>query len=333
MKIAIFEIEDWERDACVALRQRHDLACTPEPLNERTPPAQCDVEIACPFVHSRLSGAVLQQMPRLRLVATRSTGTDHIDLEACRARGVTVCNVPNYGDNTVAEHTFALMLAVAHRLIEAVESTRRGDFASTGLRGFDLYGRRLGVIGAGRIGRRVIGIAKGFGMDVLAFDAQPDPRFAAQAGFRYVALNELLAQSDVVTLHVPATKATAGLIGARELALMKPDAVLINTARGDVVDVTALVRALQEKRLRGAGLDVLPQEPLLRDEAEIFRNEDATRPDLKSLLASHVLLQMPNVVVTPHNAFNTQDAVQRIIATTMENIEAFADGRPQNVVA
>ncbi|MBY0563881.1 MAG: hypothetical protein K2P58_06815 [Hyphomonadaceae bacterium] len=179
---------------------------------------------------------------------------------------------------------------------------------------------------------RVIEIAQGFAMQVIAVDDRPDETAARRLGFRYVSLDAALAEADIVTLHVPATPKTQGLVSERELALMKPGAVLVNTARGSVVDVEALVRALAEGRLAGAGLDVLPQEPQLREEAEIFRADSENGIDLKALVANHVLLRFPNVLVTPHNAYNTTEAITRIIDTTLANIEAFARGTPQNVV-
>lgn len=333
MRVVVFETEDWEREACRRLMHDHALSCTREPLNAETAEAHAEAEVASPFVNSRLSAEVLERLPRLRLVATRSTGYDHIDLATCRARGITVCNVPGYGDATVAEHVFALLLGLSHRLVEAVEATRRGAFAQAGLRGFDLRGRCLGVVGTGRIGRRVIEIARGFGMEVLAHDLRPDEAEAARLGFRYAPFATVLAEADVLTLHVPGSPGAPPLLSDAELGAMKPGAVLINTARGSLVDPAALVRALRAGRLRAAGLDVLPQEPLLRDEAEVFRLDRSSEPELRSLLASNVLLQLPNVIVTPHNAYNTEDAVHRIIETTLDNIEAFARGAPQNVVA
>jgi D-lactate dehydrogenase len=277
---------------------------------------------------------VLQLLPRLKLVATRSTGFDHINLDYCRAHGITVCNVPGYGDHTVAEHAFALLLAIARNIVDSVERTRRGNFTQSGLRGFELFEKTLGVIGTGRIGRRVIGIARGFGMEVVAFDVHPDHSAAATLGFRYAPLDELLAAADVVTLHVPATPESGHMLSDREFARMKDGAVLINTARGNVVDVAALVRALSTGKLRAAGLDVLPEEPVIREEAQIFR---AGAPqegyDLRALVANHVLLRFPNVIVTPHNAYHTDSAVRRIIETTLDNIDAFSRGAPQNVVA
>ena len=333
MRVVLFETEDWEREACHRLSHDHALSCTRDPLNAETVETHADAEVVSPFVNSRLGPEVLERLPRLRLIATRSTGYDHIHLDACRARGITVCNVPGYGDATVAEHVFALLLSISHRLIEAVEATRRGAFAQVGLRGFDLRGRCLGVVGTGRIGQRVIEIAKGFGMEVVAHDLRLDEEAAARLGFRYKPFATVLAEADVLSLHVPGSSGHPPLLSDAEFGAMKHGAVLINTARGNLVDPAALVRALRAGRLRAAGLDVLPQEPLLKDEAEIFRLDRHSEPELRSLLASNVLLQFPNVIVTPHNAYNTDDAVHRIIATTLDNIEAFVRGAPQNVVA
>jgi D-lactate dehydrogenase len=334
MKVVIFETEQWEHSACAELSSEHDLVCTREPLNRETAAMHGDAEVVSPFVSSRLDAEALAGLPKLKLIATRSTGYDHIDLAYCRTHGVTVSNVPDYGDVTVAEHVFALLLAISRYLVDAVERTRRGNFSQIGLRGFDLYGKTLGVIGTGRIGRRAITIAKGFGMNVLAHDVHPNEDAARDLGFRYAELDAVLTSADAVTLHLPATPETTGLLSDRAFALMKPGAVLINTARGNIVDVPALVRALAGGRLRAAGLDVLPQEPLIREEAQIFRSlESPEHYDLEALVANHVLLRFPNVLVTPHNAYNTEDAVRRIIDTTLENIRCYARGAPQNVVS
>ena len=332
MKVVVFETEEWEHSACLRLEPAHAVTCTRERLNARTAPGYPDAEIVSTFVNSKLGADVLARLPALKLIATRSTGFDHIDLDWCQAHDIAVANVPDYGDSTVAEHAFALLLAVARNLVEAVERTRRGSFSQDGLRGFELRGKTLGVIGTGRIGRRAIEIAGGFGMSVIANDLHPDADAASRLGFRYADLDEVLAAADALTLHVPATPGTASLISDREFGLMKPGAILINTARGNVVDVPALVRALADGRLRAAGLDVLPQEPLIREEAQIFREEWTEGHDLKALVANHVLLRFPNVIVTPHNAYNTESAVRRIIETTVENIEAFGRGEPRNLV-
>lgn len=333
MNIVVFETEEWEERACLTLQSEHDVSCSSGVLDARSAAEHADAEILSTFVNSKLGADVLAQFPQLKLIATRSTGYDHIDLDWCSANGVAVANVPDYGDSTVAEHAFALLLAVARNLVEAVERTRRGNFSQAGLRGFELHAKTLGVIGTGRIGRRMIEIARGFAMSVIAYDLYPNNEAATRLGFRYAGLDDVLAAADVLTLHVPAIPQTAALIADREFALMKKGAVLINTARGNIVDVPALVRALVSGKLQAAGLDVLPQEPLIKEEAEMFRigaSEDEY--DLRALVANHVLLRFPNVIVTPHNAYNTESAVTRIIETTVQNIERFAASEPQNLV-
>src|SRR5262245_41045787 len=259
MEIAMIENEEWERQACLRLEPHHRVCCVAEPLDRRNATDFSDAEVVSPFVNSRLDATVLSHFPGLKLIATRSTGYDHIDLDYSATNGITVSNVPDYGDSTVAEHVFTLLLAVARNLIEAVERTRRGRFTQAGLRGFELRDRVIGVIGTGRIGLRTIEIARGFGMNVIAYDLHPDEAAAGQLKFTYKSLDELLSDSDVLTLHVPATSGTHRMISDREFSRMKHGAILINTARGNIVDVEALVRALAGGRLRAAGLDVRPQ--------------------------------------------------------------------------
>lgn len=291
-----------------------------------------DAEVISTFIYSNFDREVLADFSRLRPIATRSTGYDHIDTGYCGAHGITVSNVPTYGENTVAEHVFALLLTISHRLREAMERARSSRFSPLGLEGFDLQGKTMGVIGTGNIGRHVIRIARGFAMDVVAFDIKPAPETAAVLGFRYVGLDELLAQSDVVTLHLPAHPKNARLLDTRAFERMKPSAVLINTARGSLVDARALIEALRDSRLAAADLDVLPDEPLIREEAELISSIYDSRRDVRDLIADHVLLNMPNVVVTPHSAFNTREAIGRISKTTVANIESFLGGKPVNVV-
>ncbi|WP_394760785.1 hydroxyacid dehydrogenase [Phenylobacterium sp.] len=333
MKIVVFEVADWEQQACLGLQPPHIVECLEAPLTLATSGDHGDAEVIATFIGSDLSAGVLRRMPKLRLIATRSTGFDHIDLDYCRQAGVTVCNVPDYGDPTVAEHVFALLLALSRRIVEAAERTRRGDFSQAGLRGFDLAGKTLGVVGAGRIGRRVAAIGRGFGMEVIAFDPRPDPDAALALGFRYAPLDDLLAIADVVSLHLPGGADSHNMIGAPQLARMKPGGVLINTSRGGVVDGEALVRALASGHLAGAGLDVVAEEGALREEAEIFRAEAAVSIErLRVLLADHALLGFSNVIITPHVAYDTREAVARIVETTVANIQAYARGAPQNVV-
>lgn len=335
MTIVFFEAEDQEEEAARAgLGQRHDVRCTPLTLTQKTAPAHAAAAVLSTFVHSRLDAQVLNLFPDLRLIASRSTGVDHIDLDHCRNHGITVCNVPDYGATTIAEHAMALLLAASRHLVVAATRTRQGDFSLHGLRGFELYDKTLGVLGTGRIGQRAMAIARGLGMHVLAHDLHPKTETATTLGCTYVALDELLAQADAITIHLPSTTQTQNLIAAPQFALMKRGIVLINTARASIVDAGALICALEQGIVAAAGLDVLPEERLLRDENALFQpGGSPAGADLHALLASHVLMQHPNVLVTPHNAFNTHEAVARIMATTIGNILAFEQGKPCHVVA
>lgn len=332
MKIAIFEIEPWECSAFKALEKDHEITYHEKPVDAATLDEIGDVDILSVFIYSRLERKLLDKLDHLKLIATRSTGFDHIDLDYCEQHGITVTNVPTYGGHVVAEHTFALLLAISHQLVAAVDRTRRGDFSLKGLSGFDLHGRTMGVVGTGDIGSNVVRIARGFGMQVLAYDTKPNQELAAETGLTYVDLNGLLTRSDVVSLHVPATRATEKMISHNEFDAMKKGAILINTARGTVVDTDALLKALSDGRLAAAGLDVLPEEPTLREETELLRSYFQEKHKLDMLLADHLLLRMRNVIVTPHSAFNTRDAVQRILDTTRSNIDGYLAGDPQNRV-
>jgi D-lactate dehydrogenase len=332
MNIAFYELEDWERDELSkGLFEGHTLHLSTEPLTERTLSDNHDAEIVSPFVHSQLNRAVLARLRNLKFVATRSTGFDHIDLGVCRERGIQVSNVPSYGENTVAEHTFALILTLSRNIHKAFVHTLAKDIPFAELRGFDLAGKTLGVIGAGRIGLHVIKIAKGFGMNVVAFDTRHEPLLAEVLNFRYLPLEELLRVSDIVTLHCPYTPQTHHLLNLANIRQMKRGALLINTARGGLIDPAALTQALDEGVLAGAALDVLEGEELLKDERQILA-QPLAQDKLRTLLLNHSLLNRDNVVITPHIAFNSREAVQRILETSLENIRAFLRKAPQNLV-
>jgi D-lactate dehydrogenase len=333
VKIVICEIEPWERQAFEDLQADHEVVFDSGKLSAETAARHPDADIISTFIYSKLDREILKKFPNLKLIATRSTGFDHIHLDTCVERDIKVANVPTYGESTVAEHVFALLLAISHHMIEAVDRTRRGDFSMAGLRGFDLHGKTMGIIGTGHIGRHVARIAKGFGMEVVAYDINPDKTAAADIGYRYVDFKPLLGTADVVSLHVPGTDATRHMIAAKEFDCMKDGVVLINTARGSVVHVRSLVGALSSGKVAAAGLDVLPEEPVIREEAELLRSAFSREHDMESLLADHILLRLRNVLITPHSAFDTREAVHRILHTTRANIDAFIAAAPQNVVA
>ncbi|MEM2137593.1 MAG: hydroxyacid dehydrogenase [Candidatus Anstonellaceae archaeon] len=291
-----------------------------------------EAEIICLFIYSKIGEKELSQLPKLKMIATMSTGFDHIDLEACAKRGIAVCNVPSYGSETVAEHTFALILALSKKLLPSIERTRRGDFTIDGLRTFDLQGKKLGIVGLGKIGRHVAKMARAFGMKVIAHSPHTTPDEARKLKCKLVSLDELLAQSDVVSLHAPVNAETKHMINAQAIAKMKQGVVLVNTARGGLVDAKALISALDSGKISAAGLDVLEEECSIKEERQILSPDFAQECDLKTVLANHVLLNHPKVIVTPHNAFNSNEALQRICDTTLENVKGQLAGKPVNIV-
>lgn len=321
------------RAALEAAGVRAELRTAPDPVRGQPPPGLGPgVAVLSVFVGSRVGQPLLDACPDLRLVATRSTGYDHVDLAACAARGVAVANVPTYGENTVAEHTFALILALSRNVHKAWVRTQRGDFSIQGLQGFDLRGRTLGLVGVGHIGLHTAKIARGFGMRVLAADPRPQPLLAELVGFRYVELDGLLAAADIVSLHAPLTPATHHLVDRELLKRFRRGALLVNTARGGLVDTEALLWALDEGILAGAGLDVLEGEELLTEDRRRLALE-RDEASLRVLLENQLLAGREDVVVTPHVGFDSVEAVQRIADVTAANVAAFLAGNPQNLVS
>lgn len=311
----------------------HTWTFVHEPLTLEN--ADPEAEVVSVFVgHNRVSAEIMDKMPKLRLIATRSTGFDHIDLDAAEARDVTVVTVPNYGENTVAEHVFTLLLALARHLPQTLETTKEGIYAPAELSGFDLKGKTLGIVGMGRIGQHSARIGKGFGMEVIGFDLFEKPEVAEEIGFRYAPLDEVIASADVLTLHAPATAENIHLINEDSLGHMKQGAVLINTARGELVDTQALIAALESGHLAGAGLDTVEGEQFLNEQIEVntVLDNKTTKEALVNLAETETLLRMPNVVVTPHSAYNTVEAVGRINAITTNNIIKFWYGETPNKV-
>ena len=291
-------------------------------------------EVLCIFIESHIGEAEMARFPALKLIATRSTGFDHIDLAAAGARGGALADGPLYGENTVAEFAFALLLALSRRIIDADERVRTtGTFSTNGLRGFDLAGKTIGVVGTGHIGAHVIRMAQGFGMKVIGFDAYPNQELSRMLNFLYVSLPDLLDASDVVTLHVPYNEQTHHLINTENIGTIKKGTYLINTARGAIIETDALIEGLKSGIIAGAGLDVLEEEGKLADEITLLTSPHPNAEELKIALANQYLITHPRVIVTPHCAFNTTEAVERILDTTIENIRNFGAGTPANTVS
>lgn len=281
-------------------------ATSEDELIERMSGAKAVINVRA---YTSFNAALLDSLPELEIISISGTGTDNVDLAAATQRGIAVTNTPGASTISVAEHTFALMLAVMRNVVAMDKRIREGSW--THIYGYELHGKTLGLIGLGKIAQHVARIANAFGMKVIAWSFTQDLERAKSCGVEMVELEHLLAESDVVSLHLRASPKSQNLIGGSELSKMKPSAVLVNTARASIVDETALVEALQNGKIGGAGLDVFWNEPLRSD---------------------HPLSQMQNVVLTPHAGWVTHDANQRLIAWPVDNIINYLEGKPQNVV-
>lgn len=329
LRLAVYSTQPHDRrflDAANAAG-RCELVYLEPRLDALTASAAAGAQAVCLFVNDRADAAALEVLARqgVRLIALRCAGFNNVDLQAARRLGIAVARVPEYSPYAVAEHTVAIILTLNRKIHRAYARVREGNFALDGLLGFDLHGRTVGVVGTGKIGEQVVRIMAGFGCRVLAFDPQPNPACVA-AGARYVTLPELLAASDVVTLHCPLTPQTHHLIDARAIATMRPGAMLVNTSRGGVIDTPAVIEALKSGTLGSLGLDVYEEEGDL-----FFRNlsDQVIRDDVFARL-----LTFPNVVITGHQAFFTEDALRAIAETTLRNVEQFeATGRPVHPVS
>jgi len=334
MSICFFETTAAEREYISSRLPGEDLLFSELPLTTSAQAKQIgdSAEVVSVFLHSHLGPDVLDELPRLKLITTRSTGFEHINLPAVESRGIPVCNVPTYGENTVAEHTFALILALSRNLHKAYAKAAAGDYSWEGLQGFDLKGRTIGVVGTGHIGLHVIRIAKGFGMRVVAYDPKRNHAAADLLGFTYMSLQELMRTSDIVTLHAVLTAENHHMIGEHNIADFKPGAVLINTARGALVDTCALMRALDEGMLSGAGLDVIEGEEIFSEEKQLLRTVHSPHDSFRIALLNRELLRRPDMIVTPHIAFDSWEAIERILDTTIDTIKSFRKGVMVNTV-
>ncbi len=330
VKIAFFEVESWEKDYLKS-NLKNNIFITSDKLTVNNVDKFKSYDIISTFINSKIDKNILDKLKNLKLIVTRSTGYDHINLEECKKRNIKISYVPSYGENTVAEHTFGLILMLSRKLHKAFLETKSGGFDFHGLQGFDLKGKILGVVGTGNIGKHVIRIAKGFEMNVIAFDVNKDNKLAKKLNFKYTSFNELLKKADIVTLHVPYNKHTHHMINLGNIKLFKKGSLLINTARGNLIQTEALLYGLDKKILNGIGLDVLEDEKLIKEERELITKDFPTK-DIKIMLENHILAEQDNVIITPHNAFNSKEAITRILETTISNIKHFLKRKPINIV-
>jgi D-lactate dehydrogenase len=331
LKAAFFGLEDWEVNYIKKhLGSGFAASFYPQSLDEKNIHLAKDADCLGVFIYSKCDAKLLAALPKLKFICTFSTGFDHIDLDYCRKRKIAVAYVPTYGEKTVAEHTFALLLSLVRKVPSASDRVLHGDFSVTGLMGSEIYGKTLGVLGTGHIGGHVISIAKGFGMKVIAYTHHPDYSLANSLGFSYAPLDTVLSQSDFLTLHLPLLPQTHHILNSSRISKMKKGAILINTARGGLIDTKALANALITGKLGGAALDVLEEEPLIRDEREVLIKGSAHAAAVRTALINHMLLGLPNVIITPHIAFYTKEALESIADTCVGNFKAFRSGKILN---
>lgn len=323
MKVAVFSAKPYDKLFLEKINQQHghDLKFFSPNLDSQTVTLATGFEAVCVFVNDRLDRAIIEflHQQEIKLIALRCAGYNNVDLNAAEELGITVVRVPAYSPYAVAEHAIALILTLNRKIHRAYYRIREGNFALNGLLGFDLHNRTVGIIGTGKIGRIAGQILHGFGCRILAYDLYPLAEFAEKYG-EYVTLEELLSQSDIISLHCPLTPETHHLIDEKAIALMKPGVMVVNTSRGGLVDTQAVINGLKSKQIGHLALDVYEQE------GEMFF-EDLSGEIIQDDVFER-LLTFPNVIITGHQAFFTEDALNNIAETTLSNITAIEKNQP-----
>lgn len=341
-KILFFDVRQNEEVALRAGCRTTDAKCgeecwcklIPERLDETTviTDEMAQANVISVFTFSRVSANVLKQFPNLKLIALRSVGFNHIDIDYCKEKEIAVVNSLGYGNVTVAEFAFGLILDVMRKVTRSFVNLKDEHPYADNYMGFELNGATIGIIGTGAIGTEAVRIAHGFGMKILGFDICPKQELVEKYGINYVELDELLKNSDVISLHAPLTKDNFHMINEEKFNLMKKNAVVVNTARGELIDTKALYEALSNGRIFAAGLDVFEAENMLI-QPDLILDFDYLQDDvIRQTLLNERLLKLHNVVVTPHIAYNSKEANERILNITMNNINSFFDGKILNSV-
>lgn len=319
-KIAFFDTKPYDRESFDSHNKSYDIHYFEDRLTAETASLSSGCRAVCAFVNDTIDSRVIDILVKngVELLLMRCAGYNNIDLKYAKDK-LTILRVPAYSPYAVAEHAMALILMLNRKIHKSYIRTRDHNFSINGLTGFDLHGKTAGIIGTGKIGRVFAEICIGFGMSVLACDPEPNKKFAEEKGITYTSPERLFKESDIISLHCPLTKDTRYIISDDSLRLMKKNAYIINTSRGQLIDSEALLRALREKRISGAGLDVY------EEEADVFyedRSEEIIDDETLSLLVS-----MPNVIITSHQAFLTEEALNAIAQVTLSNADRFFAGK------
>ncbi len=321
MKIAFFSTKSYDRTSFdrIIANSGHSITYIEAKLDSHTVSLAEGHEVICSFVNDHIDASIMKKLDRLgiRLIALRCAGYNQIDLKAAAEHGIKIVRVPAYSPEAVAEHAFALLLTLARKTHKAYNRVRDNNFSIEGLTGVNIHGKTVGVIGTGAIGRAFCRIAKGFGCKVLAYDVLENEEMK-KLGVEYMKLKKLLASSHIISLHCPLTPDTRHIINADTIALMQDGVALINTSRGALVETKAVIKALKSKKIGFLGIDVYEQEENIffkNLSEEIIADEQIAR-----------LMTFPNVLVTGHQAFLTNEALAQISSTTLANISAFEKG-------
>lgn len=314
--IAFFDTKPYDRESFDKHNKNYSIYYYEDKLTAATAALSAGCRAVCAFVNDPIDKAVIDVLVKngTELLLLRCAGYNNVDLKYASGK-LTVMRVPAYSPHAVAEHAMALILILNRKIHRSYIRTRDHNFSINGLTGFDLHGKTAGIVGTGKIGRVFAEICLGFGMNVIAYDPYPDLGFAGEKGIEYVSADRLFGESDIISLHCPLTKETRYIINDSSLRMMKKNAYIINTSRGSLIDSEALLRALREKRIAAAGLDVY------EEEGEFFYEDlsgDIIDDETLSLLVS-----MPNVILTSHQAFLTEEALDAIAETTLANADAF----------
>ena len=323
MKIAIFETKPFEKVFFTKALAGHDLFFSPLEADEYVlkEAKKQPYRAVSGFIYSNFTKEVLDYFPKLKLIATRSTGTDHIDKKECRRRKIAILNVPEYGTNTVAEHTWGLILSLTRKIYPSIDQIKeQANFSRENLCCTDVFGKTLGLVGCGKIGKRVGEIARVFGCHVIAYDPYYSAKDLAGIGFLKAELSDVYQKADIISFHAPLTPETKHIFSRKEVALLKKGVYIVNTARGGLLETKALLEGLQNGLIAGVGLDVLENEEELMEEAEGWHGRKLEKAVLEIALQNHMLIHNPRVIVTPHNAFNSSEALERIMQVTANNI-------------
>ena len=320
IKIAFFDTKEYDKKLFDEYNKKYGYEITyfESMLNTETAPLTKGFDVVCIFVHDKIDEQTFKILEKngIKLVALRCAGFNNVDLE--HKGNIRVVRVPQYSPYAVAEHAVALLLNITRKLYKSYQRTRKYNFTLDGLLGFDIHGKTVGVIGTGRIGKVFIQIMKGFGTRVLAYDLFKDEKAEKELGFEYVSLDELYAESDIISLHCPLTPETENIINEQSIKKMKDGVVLINCSRGQLIDTNSLIKEMETGKIGGVGLDVYEDEDefFLRDMTNSYKRD-------KNL---SILLSMPNLIITSHQAFFTSEALNKIASDTCENIKEIFDG-------